>query len=250
MIATAHLRSYLPEDSLPAYERETGIVGAPVRSDEHFIWREEDSDDAFIVNWGSGRYVCPRNFRLRRLEGLLAFNNAFPGAGLVPHGVVLEASVELEDLRDSSPLMRSYILTSPWHVPIRWFGAFLHEEREIYDSAFGMSIRYRALISDALSRVERSAEIIESAGFDPAVIGQVRSLVSWIEDFPGEGMLELDYGEVATLFSDGDLALDDSAADVAASLHALQHGDMETAATHYGALTRRWGHAQALAFSS
>lgn len=250
MIVSAHLRSYLPEDDLPTYRRVSGSGVSPLRADNHFLWREPGTDDAFIVSWGGTTYVCPRNFQLRKLEGVLAFNNAFPDAGLVSQSVITKASIELERLRDSSRLMRSYVLTSPWHVPIRWFGAFLHDEREIYESSHGMSIRYRALMGDARGRVHRAAEIIAGAGFDPAVVGQVRSLFSWIDGFANDAMLELDYGEVATLFTEGDLVLDDSSADVAASLHALDQGDMETAATHYATLTRRWGHAQALAFSS
>jgi hypothetical protein len=250
MIRAAHLRSYLREESLPRYELQANFSNGPLHIDDHFLWHELDVDDAFLVNWGGERYVCPRNFRLRKLEGMLAINNAFPDAGLIPHSAVVVASSQLESLRDRSPLMRSYILTSPWHVPIRWFAAFLHEEREIYEHPEGMSIRYRALLSDAKHRVDRAARVVSDAGFDPAVVGQMRSLRSWLDAFPDDGMLELDYGDVATLFSDGDLVLDDSVADVAASLLALEQGDMDRAVTHYASLTRRWSHAQALAFSN
>jgi hypothetical protein len=250
MIRTAHLRSYLREESLPRYEHQAPSGDGPLHVDDHFLWREPDTDDAFMVDWGGERYVCPRNFQLRKLEGMLAFNNAFPDAGLIPRGTVIEASSQLESLRDGSPMMRSYILTSPWHVPIRWFGAFLHEEREIYERSRGMSIRYRALLSDAKRRVDRAARIVSDAGFDPAVTGQVRSLGSWLDAFPDDGMVELDYGDVATLFSEGDLVLDESVADVAASLLALEQGDVDRAATYYASLSRRWSHAQALAFSN
>jgi len=249
MILATHLRTYLREESLPPYERRVGSYG-PLRVDDHFLWHEPDTDDAFVVDWGSGRYVCPRNFPLRKLEGMLAFNNAFPDAGLIPHDAIVEASSQLELLRVGVPMMRSYILTSPWHVPIRWFSAFLHEEREIYERPEGKSIRYRALMSDAKHRVNRAAEVIAAAGFDPSVVGEVRSLGSWLDAFPDDALAELDYGAVATLFSDGDLVLDDSAADIAGSLLALEHGDLERAATYYASLTRRWGHVQALAFSN
>jgi hypothetical protein len=250
MIRTAHLRSYLREESLPRYERVADVHDGPVRGDAHFLWQEIDTDDAFVADWGGARYVCPRNFALRKLEGMLAFNNAFPESGLIPRRSVMEAAAQLESLRVSSPLMRSYILTSPWHVPIRWFGAFLHEERVTYPHPEGLSIRYRALMADARHRVERAARILSDAGFEGPVVGQVRSLGSWLAAFPDDGMLELDYGTVATLFSEGDLVLDESAADVAASLLALEHGDTEAAADHYAALTRRWSQAQALSFSN
>lgn len=250
MIRAAHLRSYVREDSLPRYENEADLQEGPLRGDAHFLWQEPDRDDAFVADWGGTRYVCPRNFRLRKLEGMLAFNNAFPEATLIPNNAIVEASSQLELLRGESPIMRSYILTSPWHVPVRWFGAFLHEERAMYEHPEGLSIRYRALIADTRPRVERAARIIADAGFDPIVVGQIRALGSWLEAFSDDGMLELDYGSVATLFSEGDLVLDESAADVAASLLALEHGDTEAAAEHYATLTRRWSHVQALAFSS
>ena len=47
-----------------------------------------------------------------------------------------------------------------------------------------------------------------------------------------------------------DLVLDESAADVAAALLALEQGDMERAADFYQILMRRWGRAQSLAFSN
>jgi hypothetical protein len=225
-------------------------TSGPLRGDEYFLWRETDTDDAFTVLWGSETYVCPRNFPLRRLEGMLAFNNAFPDAGLIPQSLILDASAQLEALRDGGPAKRSYILTSPWHVPIRWFGAFLHEEREVYERPPGMSVRYRALMSDARARVEQAVNVVADAGFDPGVVGQVRALGSWLEAFPDHAMLELDYGPVAELFSEGELVLDESAADVAASLLALEQGDLERAGEHYQSLMRRWGQAQALAFSN
>lgn len=250
MIHAAQLRSYLRRDSLPGYESRVEEGAARLRGNEFFVWRESFADDAYVVHWGSGEYVCPRNFRLRMLEGMLAFNNAFPDAGLIPQAEIVDASTRLEAMRTGTPAMRSYILTSPWHVPIRWFAAFLHEERELYDLGAGMSIRYRALMSDAQDRVERAAQIVAGAGFDSGIVSQIRSLASWLEAFPRDGLLELDYGSIAHLFPEGDLVLDESAADVAASLLAIEHDDMETAGLHYEALMRRWGRAQALAFSN
>ncbi len=250
MIHAAQLRSYLRKDSLPGYESQNEHGAGPLRGNEFFVWRESFDDDAFFVDWGGNAYVCPRNFRLRMLEGMLAFNNAFPDAGLIPEHEIVNASTSLEALRDGIPAMRSYILTSPWHVPVRWFASFLHEEREVYDMGSRLSIRYRAQMSDAQNRVERATQIVAGAGFDSGIVSQVRSLASWLDAFPRDAMLELDYGSVANLFAEGDLVLDESAADVAASLLALEHGDLEQAGTHYEVLLRRWGRAQALAFSN
>ncbi len=250
MILVAHLRSYLPGSTLPRYEKLARDMSGPLFGDDVFLWREPAAEDAYSVSWGEVDYVCPRNFRLRMLEGMLAFNKAFPDACLIPSPQIVDASVQLEAMRNDSPAQRSYILTSPWHVPVRWFAAFLHEERELYERPEGLSVRYRALMSDAKQRVERAVQIVAGAGFDPGVVGQIRSLSSWLDEFPDDGMLELDYGRVADLFADGDLVLDESAADIAASLLALEHGDFAEAGQHYETLVRRWSRPQSLAFSN
>ena len=250
MILVAHLRSYLPETAMPRYEKLAGSSPTGLYGDDFFLWREPVVEDAYLVSWQDENFICPRNFRLRMLEGMLAFNKAFPDAGLIPRTQILDASAQLETLRSDLPAQRSFILTSPWHVPVRWFSAFLHEEREVYERSDGLSIRYRTVMSDAKDRVERAAQIVESAGFDPSVVGQVRALASWLDAFADDGMLELDYGAVSELFSEGALVLDESAADIAASLLALEHGDMEQAGEHYQTLMRRWSRPQSLAFSN
>jgi hypothetical protein len=63
-------------------------------------------------------------------------------------------------------------------------------------------------------------------------------------------MVELDYGSVAGLFSSGDLAIDESAAEVWASLEALERGDFEDATEHYSMAASRWAAAQAVTYSN
>ena len=48
--------------------------------------------------------------------------------------------------------------------------------------------------------------------------------------------------------SAADLALDESAADIAASLDALEQGDYETSGDYYGRVAERWAHAQSLTY--
>jgi hypothetical protein len=250
MIVSAFLRSYLPQGSLPQYLEHARPVSSSIRGNDHFLWREPLMDDAYQATWEDDIYVCPRHSRLRMLEGVLAFSNAFPDTGLIPEPQVVDASTQLEELRNQSSAMRSYILTSPWHVPIRWFSAFLHDERELYERNGAMSVRYRTRLGDAQQRVERAAQIVEGAGFDTSVVDQVRALASWLNGFPEEGMVELDYGSVGELFSEGDLVLDESAADTAASLLALEQGNYEEAGAFYGNVARRWGRLQSLAFAN
>lgn len=250
MIRSAYMRSYLPADDPASYPKHVGDDLAVLRGNKHFLWSEPVANDAFSVVWRDQTYVCPRNPRLRMLEGVLAFNNAFPDAALIPQSELMTASEELSRLRDQSPPVRSHILTSPWHVPIRWFIAFLHEERELYERGTGLSIRYRTRNDEAIERVARAVQIVDSAGFEATVVGQVRSLESWLREFPDDAMLELDYAAVAELFSEGDLVLDESAADAASSLRALELGNFDDAGSFYAALARRWGRVQSLAFAN
>ena len=250
MIRSAYLRTYLPVADAASFEEHRGSDASFMRGNEHFLWSEPVADDAYSVSWNGVTYVCPRFPRLRMLEGVLAFNNAFPDAALIPQTELVSASEELTRLRDQSPAVRSHILTSPWHVPIRWFIAFLHEEKDLYERGLGLSIRYRTLLGDAVARVERATQIVDGAGFDAMVVGQIRGLESWLRAFPDDAMLELDYAAVAELFSEGDLVMDESAADVAASLHALEQGDFDEAGSFYGNMARRWGRVQSLAFSN
>jgi hypothetical protein len=250
MIRSAYLRSYKPVESPQDYKEYVGDGAALLRGNEHFLWSEPVANDAFAVTWQDRTYVCPRYPRLRMLEGVLAFNNAFPDAGLIPKGELLTASEELSKLRDRSPAVRSHILTSPWHVPIRWFIGFLHEERELYERPTGLCIRYRTLQGEAVARVSRAVQTVDGAGFDSTVVGQLQGLESWLQGFPADALLELDYADVADLFSEGDLVLDESAADAAASLLALELGNYDEAGSFYGAMARRWGRVQSLAFSN
>jgi len=250
MILSAYLRAYVARSRTATYDEHQGMSAGILRGNDHFLWAEPLSEDAYSVAWRGETYVCPRYPRLRMLEGVLAFSNAFPDTALIPRTELVGASEELARLRDQSPAVKSHILTSPWHVPIRWFIAFLHQEREVYELDGQMSIRYRTLLGDALDRVGRAAQTVAAAGFDSSVVGQVQGLESWLEDFPADAMLELDYAGVAKLFSEGDLILDESAADAAASVLALEHGNFEEAGTFYAKVARRWGRVQSLAFAN
>lgn len=249
MIPAAYLRVYSP--SRHAKARLT--AASPwrrdvVRADGYFMWAESDADDVFKVEWGGRTLVCPRHGRLRMLEGILAFSSSHPGASLLPPSAVQRAADELANMKSGRGEARSHILTSPWHVPLRWFAAFAPEEREIYDVGADVSVRYRTEIETAVGRVSRAVAIIDRAGFDDSIVEQVEDLERWLKNFPTESMVELDYGAVAELFSAVELAFDDSVAHVHDSLNALEELDYEMAGERYAAVASRWAHAQALGY--
>ena len=254
MVHAAYLRVYTPqreEDNLPAY---TGPAKAGIVTAGDFgLWEESIREDALQLEFDGKSFVCPRRPKLRMLEGLLAFHNSFPGmtgSMLVPEDVVTRAAAELEAMYESEPGARSQILTSAWHVPLRWFAAFRPDQREIVQSESGMSIRYRTLRSDASDLLGRAIDILQGAGFDESIVAPVEGLVSWLSEFEAEAVVELDYGTVAQLFDEGDLVLDESAADVSSSIDALEAGDLDGASDHYAAAAGRWAQAQARVYSN
>jgi len=248
MIKAAYLRVYVPgtaEDEAKPFEARLREVS------DYGLMSESLNDGVLSATWNDTAYICPRNPRLRLLEGLLAFRNAYPGLTaelLIPEEVAERAAIELEALQDRQPDAKSHILSSPWHVPLRWFSAFDPEERSVVERGSGSDVLYRTTVAEAHGRLTRALVILQSAGFQDAVIDQAQELSNWIDGFEDTDMLELDYGGVAELFSDGSLALDETAADIQASLYALEAGNLDKASDHYGKAAARWAHAQSLTY--
>ncbi len=248
MINSAQLRVYLPVDRIGRFDDHRRDGRRIVRSDDQFVWEEPTRDDAYTADWNGARYACLRYPRLRMLEGLLAFRNAYPGSSLTSDGAVRDAVQELAKIRSEAPTARSYILTAPWHVPLRWFICFDPSEREIYETPTGTSLRYRTLVADAITRVESGIAVLDGAGFDAPIIDDVRDLERWVREYSEDGMLELDYHTVSMLFPDGALAFDESAGEIKQSLDALERLDYEEAGEAYAEVASRWAPAQALAY--
>lgn len=257
MTMAAYLRVYVPaaRADVPVLPHVADLTGPSrvLRAGEFGLSTESSRDDAFVLVRDGDRFVCPRNPRLRMLEGLLAFRHAYGdsvASALVPEEVADRAATELDRIHARHPGVKSHILTSPFAIPLRWFAAFAPDEREVEDVEGAITIRYRTVLADALHRLRRAMEVVEAAGLDEAVVEQVGDLVHWLDEFPRDAVVELDYGAVASLFQEADLVLDESAADIAASLDALERGDYEAAGEHYGVAAARWAHAHALAYAN
>lgn len=250
MIATAYLRVYLPDERAPSMPAHVpSRMALRLRADDRFVWQEPLIDDAFTVEWNGRTFRCPRFPRLRMLEGLVAFSNAYPNMPFLPRSTVQGYADELAEMK-SRPGVRSYILSSPWHVPLRWFATFAPAERAVYESRHGTSVRYRTSVGDAVDRVHWALGVLEQAGFADAMVEQVRDFEQWLRGFTVDAMLELDYAGVAALFPAADLVLDESAAEVRKSLEALEREDFEEAGEWYVAVAARWAPAQAVSFSN
>jgi len=216
------------------------------------IGEEPDGED-LIAEWLGRSFVCPRNTRIRMLEGALAFYNAYSVAGaslIVPETVAERAARELVRLSKIDPLSRSHILTSAWFVPLRWFVPFDPSEREVIGQPEVAGIRYRTLAGRAKQRLRRALDALRSAGLDESVIQQLDDLDEWVGGFHRSSMLELDYGTVAQLFHPSDLVIDETADDVWMSISALERGDLNRAGEHYAAAASRWAPAMAVTYSN
>lgn len=215
-----------------------------------YIWEEPLSSDGLYTEWNSSQYVCPRNVRVRMIEGILAFARTYPMMPTITESQRNEYVVELNRLRRETPYSKSHILSSGWHVPLRWFTAFRSTERDLYEGQGGPSIRYRATVGDAIDRVQWAGSVLDDAGFAEQVVERVRDLERWLAGFTADALVELDYGAVSASFAEGDLVFDESAEDIRASLLALEADDFDVSREAYERVARRWATPQSYTFSN
>ena len=245
MTKTAYLRVYSPgvdgsREPVPSFVKGFGILS------------EGEGDAHWVAEWGGRQVVCPRNLRLRVLESTVAFAGAYRGlgAGLIPEDAARAADRELEVYRQEHPSHRSHVLTSAWHVPVRWFVAFDPSEKDIYDGPSGPRVRFRAGIEDARTRSGLAHEILRKLEVFPGPAEELGQFVEWLAHFPAGSMVELDYSDVSDLFEPQDLVFDDSCELVHESVQALAAGDMLRAGEFYGRVVTRWAPAFSVTFSN
>lgn len=253
VIKTTQLRVYLPVGaSSPELPEAARVDVAPFRA-IYGIIGESMSDDAIVAEWNGRTYICPRTPRLRVLEGVLAIRRAYRQLGtasVIPEDIAQAARRELEALKEHDPDVRAHILTSAWHVPLRWFVPFDPGAKEVLGDARGSTVRYRVIHSEAMRRLGRALEILGDTDIPDSITAEVAELHTWLEDFPPDAMVELDYGSVADLFTETELVMDDSVGDVWASLHALETGDWDVASDRYATIITRWSAPMAVGYSN
>ena len=258
MIRTSYLRVFQPLSSFPPEEQQQWVEstadGEPAEPKASRRWLISSSlpDDlgltapsegAFVRDLDGVMLVCPWRTRLRMLAGLLAFRNSVPeevAEAFVPEVQARRAAHELAVLGDERPEVRSHILHANWHVPLRWFAAFEDSERILTEDKDGLRVRYETQLSNAKARLVRCIAVLEESWIDDGVTVAVRELVEWLDGFTSEGLIELDYGSVASTFSHEDLLDDHSAGEVASCLDALESGDLIRAGRLFSGLTERW----------
>jgi hypothetical protein len=235
---TAHLRVYTPESS-----EDGDPVPGFVRS--YCLLSESEGDADWVVEWNGQRMVCPRNLRLRVLESTVAFANAFRGlgAGLIPEEAARAADSELRRYHQEHPGHRSHVLTSAWHVPVRWFTAFQPEDKDVYEVEGTPRIRLRVDLAVGRKRVDHALGVLRGLQVFQGPAEELAQLSEWIDSFPGESMLELDRIIEHQLLR-GEQVGNGRVVEL------LADGDMMTAGENYGRVVSRWAPAFSVTFCS
>ena len=226
----------------------------------------ELEEHAFVTELDGVRLVCPWGVRRRSLEALEEFLTDVPQLlvrAYLPRALEPGLDDQLDTERLARPDERAHLLTSTWHVPLRWFVLVGTEEREVQLGApapapadgagtagtrrrTGRSLVYRTPMSRARRRVARALEVLRRTVEDGVVTAGVEDLGRWLEEFHPRSLVELDYGGLVHLLDDEQLEADESARDVTLALAALGEGDADRAAAAYARVTSRMKALQAV----
>ncbi len=210
-------------------------------------------DHAFVTEVDGVTLLCPWRTRLRALEALDEFTADLPDEvvrAFLPLEAVRAAADELERERTSRPAERTAQLTSPWHVPLRWFVLVDAHERQVrlgpprgggtsVDRLAGRGLVYRTAMSRARRRTAKALAVLRRTVEDGDVAAGLEDLGRWLEEFHPRSLVELDYGGLVHLLDDTELAEDESARDVATALTALAEGEATAATEAYARVTGR-----------
>lgn len=260
----AYLRVYEPLVAFPEPERDlwrryVAAGRAPRRSEgprmeyAHALRRmlsgrlPDPGEHAYVADHDGVALVCPWRTALRAWEAAEEFSDDVAGVLLesfLPPAVADRARTDLAAWRVTRPQARSHIVTATWALPVRWFVLFDPQERQIQVAAGRREVVYVTQMAKARRRAARALAVLRKAMAENAVSAGVEELARWLEAFHPRSLVELDYGGVAWLFAEADLAADDSAADVAAALGALSTGDGAAAGAAYERVAERWRPAQ------
>lgn len=206
--------------------------------------------------------VCPWSPQVSVLTGILAVHETVPGelADAASEHEASWASAELARLQEDQAAPRDNVLTSAWHVPLRWLAAFddaeriLTAERPAPRNQQGrragqrgaVRLRYETDLATAHTRLERAVAILMDAGMDDVIVTPVAELAEWVGSFDPESTVELDYGGLADLIGTEDLENDRSAGEIWACLEAMELGDLDESRRRYSLLSAWWEQVRAV----
>jgi hypothetical protein len=257
VVPCAYLRVYQPLQAFPPSEQsrwERYIVTGGMLRREHGLYRQwmggkrlgflaaSASEGADVRLVGGTYYVCPWRTRLRVLTSLLSFREAGPFDGsdaFVSERQVRRAARELARMRRRDPTAVSFIMQSPWHVPVRWFALFVDGERRIVERDGRNRLTYLTTARKAMRRAERAIPGLRRTDLGP-LADLILELHEWLRAFDPRSLVELDYGGLCDLLTWDELDDDHSARDVQDALRALSSEEFPRSAELYQGVITRW----------
>lgn len=231
---------------------------------------ERESDDAYFRRVDGVLYICPWQTRLRSWLAVIDFRGSLSrkvADAFVPSHVVQQTLADFEQFRTQNGSTRPHILSSNWHIPLEWFVAFDPAERWLVLGDRGKhspgageasvagarrtatptrALCYVTRMVDARRRVARAVTAIRRALGDDVVLAGIEELGRHLEEFHPHALVELDYGGLVFLLDDDQLRGDQSVAEVASGLAALEVGKTSLAQEMYDRLYSRWRAVQSL----
>jgi len=251
-----------PRDSLAVEQAEAlhRAIAAP-----RIVLPDRESEHAYVRRADGITYVCPWQTRLRCL---LAYGLMLSTAGSALPGVIpdlddhetMAALARLAEEGPPGPGTRLHIQASVWTVPLAWFVPFAAAERWLalgpgakrpsapQTASATRALLYTTPMARARKRVARGLAALR--GLPPGLAGptwdparaeaELVAVGRWLEDFHPYSLVELDYGGLVQLLSDGALSEDQSAAEIAAAVEGVAKGERELAVAMYLRAHSRW----------
>lgn len=266
MRATPYVASLRVYEPLSAFEPADRLRWQSLHNDVTSFKREEElalnrvvqpeppagrPDGVHIMDRDGVRFVSPWATATRCWAALDNFKDSLPST-VVPYFVtpamedVITAGVDL--LEDKVP----HILNETWIIPPRWFILFSPEERMCGENSDGLFSIARTSIANAKQRCKNAHEAVLGAFGEGPVEQELENLLTWLEMFHPESLVELDYGGLANymdkaLRDSGEegLEADTSIEDVTSSVAGLAASDGMQAGIGYQRLMSRWRLVQA-----
>lgn len=253
----AWLRVYEPYDAFSSQDQirfspNSTLENSPFREQLNSIGRlinnqfdSDYSDGFYVITRGGKRFISPWSTEIRSQIAFQEFRSSLPesiSAMFFSNFESIEANLDSQ-INDSIP----HILTTTWMIPPRWFALFDENEKLTGSNHLGPFVILRTEIALAKARCKKAHAIVHKAFGSGPVESEIAQLLSWLEAFNPESILECDYGGLATylhqaLLNDGKAGIeaDSSIRDVHEALEGLSAGDGARAGESYARLVTHW----------
>jgi hypothetical protein len=222
-----------------------------------------ESGEAYVRTVDDAVLVCPAQTRLRSWEALPELRAGYPAPVLDafwPRLVLDQAEADAEQGRALPARTGAHVRTSLWHVPMRWFVLFAHDERTLVPppgdeidtkrAAGAAELYYRTPMVEARRRTARALRTLRETLEEGQLITSLEVVGRWLEEFHPRSLVELDFGGLTGLIPYEDLAAERTALDVTQGIAALAEGDGLQASESYRRISEWWRPVRALEHAS